>query len=98
MKKIKGTVKVVIGVLLAAITTTACDKSVDDEALALERYAKAHPVGSSPEVWLELHNTFGEWEKVALVVGYYHDRAGCEDIARLLQNEFGREYRCSPII
>ncbi|MCA8899059.1 MAG: hypothetical protein R3C00_09350 [Hyphomonas sp.] len=86
--------------LLAAILTlaaTSCHKSIDAEAAALGRYAKHHQVGSSPDVWLELNNVSGEWEKVALVMGYYDDREGCEDIARTLEQEFGRKYRCAPV-
>ena len=61
-----GTAKLIACALIAAIPITACDKSIDDEVAALERYAKAHPVGASPEVWLELHvsafsGSFSSW-------------------------------------
>ena len=54
------------------------------------------PKSDKPDAWLEVLNVFGEWERVALVFGYFDDYSGCKDIADALHDKFQREYRCVP--
>ena len=52
--------------------------------------------GNSEDYWLE-KNTSEGWEKVALVMGYWNDLEGCEDIKATLETKYPRaQYRCIP--
>lgn len=75
---------------------SACSDNLAAQQNKLDQFVARHQVGSSNDFWLELFNVAGEWERVALVTGYFDDYSGCMDIARSLTNEFGRQYRCSP--
>ncbi len=82
--------------LALLLFSAACGDNLASQQKTLDQFAKRNQVGNSADYWLELQNAFGEWERVALVTGYYDDYSGCMDIARSLQSEFGRQYRCTP--
>ncbi len=46
--------------------------------------------------YLETVNLMGEWERLALVYGYWDDYEGCTEIANALGERYTREYRCVP--
>ncbi len=54
------------------------------------------PKSDKPAAWLELFNAMGEWERVALIYGYWDDYEGCMDIRNALTAKFERQYRCVP--
>ena len=74
-----------------------CDDSGVQNQTKLERFVERNQIGRSQDAWLELHNSVGEWERVGLITGYFDDAEGCQDIADLLEREFGRQYRCNPV-
>jgi hypothetical protein len=82
--------------VIAGTLLVSCEKGTAGEVAALTKHVQRNQVGDGPNYWLELHNMSGDWEKVALVIGYYDDYEGCQDIASSLHERFGRDYRCSP--
>lgn len=82
--------------IAAIFALSGCDLVLGDGQKRLERHIATSKVGSSNDVWLELLNSFGEWERVGLITGYWDDYAACSDIATLLEGEFRRSYRCVP--
>tara|TARA_R110000868_G_scaffold409855_2_gene696274 strand:- start:1295 stop:1597 length:303 start_codon:yes stop_codon:yes gene_type:complete len=82
--------------IIVAASLASCERSTASEVAALTKHVQRNQVGSGPDYWLELHNMSGDWEKVALVMGYYDDYDGCQDIASSLHERFGRDYRCAP--
>ena len=75
---------------------TGCGDRLERQQAGLDRFVSGHQIGSSPDYWLELLNLYGEWERMALVSGYFDDYSGCTEIAMSLQDKFGRQYRCVP--
>jgi hypothetical protein len=52
--------------------------------------------GNSEDYWLETSTADG-WEKIALVMGYWNDWEGCEDIKVFWQTKYpAAKYRCIP--
>ena len=52
--------------------------------------------GNSEDYWLETYTAYG-WEKVALVIGYWNDWEGCEEIKIFWQQKYpAAQYRCIP--
>jgi len=48
-------------------------------------------------VYLEKYNMFGEWERTAIMFGFYNNYEGCEEIKNaLFLNYPNLEYRCVP--
>ena len=91
----KVSLKLSLLIILGA-PLVACERSTDSEVAALTKHVQRNQIGDEPNYWLELHNMSGDWEKVALVMGYYDDYEGCQDIASSLHERFGRDYRCTP--
>lgn len=53
-------------------------------------------LGSAADQWIEMHNSYGEWERTGLIFGYADDREEClKAIAGLKKVNFQREYRCT---
>jgi len=54
------------------------------------------------DYWLELRNSFGEWEKTVLITGYIDDYEACNEFLAAITdwNEknaiIERVYRCTP--
>jgi len=69
--------------LLAALALAGCNDPIP-------------PWSDKPAAWLEVGNVFGEWERVALIYGFWDDFEGCTDIANALAARYTREYRCAP--
>jgi hypothetical protein len=70
-------------IILAAFAMTGCGDPIV-------------PWSDKPAAWLEVGNFMGEWERVALIYGYWDDFEGCTDIANALAARYTREYRCVP--
>lgn len=61
-----------------------------------KNFAEENKWGGSRDFWLEKDTAWG-WEKVALILGYYDDYAGCLDIKETLEAKYGGPYyRCMP--
>ncbi len=73
---------------------SSCEDETVDGLQKFERYVERNRIGRGANYWLEMHNYFGEWEKVALVMGYFDDEEGCTDIAAILHDRYDRIYRC----
>ena len=84
-----------LGIVSLALLA-GCSDDLDAQQRTLDRFADRNQIGSSEDYWLEMLNLAGEWERVALVYGYYDDFSGCSDIARLLMSDYDRVYRCIP--
>lgn len=74
----------------------ACDGSLDAQQNRLDNFVASHQIGAANDYWLEMFNLAGEWERVALIYGYFDDYSGCYDIANALMKEYSRQYRCTP--
>lgn len=80
-------------VFVGACGEATYDKRVD----AIADEAAKGPIGLSADYWFEKHNSYGEWERVALIFGYGDDYDGCTSIATAYKASFpADEYRCSP--
>ncbi|MBY9066099.1 hypothetical protein K1X12_04265 [Hyphomonas sp. WL0036] len=82
--------------VLALLIASACSADLDAQQAKLDNFVAGNQIGSSNDYWLEMFNLAGEWERVALIYGYFEDYSGCSDIADALMKEYSREYRCIP--
>jgi hypothetical protein len=82
--------------MLGALSSTSCEESLSAQQQSLDRFVAKHQIGQSADYWLEVLNLYGEWERVALITGYFDDYSGCTDIAKSLMDDFGSQYRCTP--
>lgn len=84
--------------LAIVLSLTACGKDGDVEGYdAFASYVKEHQVGSDPDNWIEMRNSYGEWERTGLIFGYLGDYGECQKaIAGLKLANDAREYRCVP--
>jgi hypothetical protein len=76
------------------LVLTGCSKEkATDEFVKLVENGK---IGSSPDEWIELRNSAGEWEKVGLIFGYFGgEHEECEKaIQGLKKVNYARDYRC----
>ena len=88
--------------VLAAIVyigLSGCDDAPtrnEDQGI-LSTAIKLNQVGNSTDLWLEKSSSFGGWDRVALVFGYWDDYEGCTEIVEELtrRNPLAR-YRCTP--
>ncbi|MEX2166441.1 MAG: hypothetical protein WD852_05395 [Methyloceanibacter sp.] len=89
--------KQILPVMAALVTLSGCGEAYDRQIKTLETVIQWIQVGNSNDYWLEMKNALNQWERVALVFGYWDDYEGCKDIIRLLGEEnYAREYRCVP--
>ena len=89
--------RVILLVAALSIALSGCGGSYERQIKTLEAVIRWIQVGNSNDYWLEMKNALGQWERVALVFGYWDDYEGCKDIIRLLGKEnYAREYRCVP--
>lgn len=83
---------------LLALTVGACAEAPEYKPISkdIEDFVSNSQVGDDPDYWIEMRNSFNEWEKVGLIFGYYGDREECEKaISGLKSANDAREYRCS---
>lgn len=83
--------------LLSLLLLTAC-KGTSDEAQYDDAVNQigAKRIGSAADQWIEMHNSYGEWERTGLIFGYSDDREEClKAIAGLKKVNFKRDYRCT---
>ena len=53
---------------------------------------------NSEKVYLEKSSLLGEWERVAIMFGYYDNYDACIEINKALTDKYpGNIYRCTPI-
>lgn len=89
--------KVVLAMVVVMMTLAACGETYDRQMSALETAVRWIKVGHSNDYWMEMKNAMGEWERLALVFGYWNDYEGCQDIIEVLgKKNYAREYRCVP--
>ncbi len=90
--------------LIAVLATSACSPFGPDTSSgsvkAFEKHVRSGPIGAGSDYWLQLLNSYGEWENAALVFGYYTAEGTlveCEHmVGGLKRANPGREYRCAP--
>jgi hypothetical protein len=88
----------------AALLTSACsplNPNNSERALeSFEDYVGKKTIGAGGDYWVQLLNSFDQWENVALVFGYYTGNGTYEEcqhmIGGLKRANPGREYRCAP--
>jgi hypothetical protein len=52
---------------------------------------------SSEKVYLEKYTLLGEWERVAIMFGYFNNYDACMEINTALTDKYpGNIYRCTP--
>jgi len=77
------------GVLLFFATR---EKTTTGEAL--EKFVNEDIKGSG-SYWLEMQNSFGQWDKMILVFGYVDDRTPCNSIQKFAAEDApNRQFRC----
>lgn len=86
----------IFSILLTLMAAAACGGNLDNQQSRLDKFVASHQVGASNDYWLEVFNLAGEWERVALIYGYFDDYSGCSDVANALMKEYSRQYRCTP--
>lgn len=83
----------------AFVASTASAEYSDEYQVHLQTwtdFVSQNKWGSSEDYWLEKW-ALGEWEKVALVMGYWNDWETCEEMKAFWQNTYaGADYRCIP--
>jgi hypothetical protein len=85
--------------LLALSSLGACSRpsDVNDQTAEFSKHVNSNKLGVDKDVWIEMKNMAGQWEKTALVFGYVGDFEECEKMAAGLKKvNFAREYRCVP--
>jgi hypothetical protein len=90
--------RAILLVAVLAFTLSACEET-DSEMKSLEAVIQSVRIGASPgsDQWMEFKNSAGEWERVALVFGYWDDYEGCKDIIDIVGKvNYARQYRCVP--
>ena len=83
--------------LLGACRLDDADEIDIQNMEAFESFIAKRPVGEDGgNAWIEVRNSFGEWEKIALVFGFWgDDLQGCDALVTHINNSQGRSYRCS---
>jgi hypothetical protein len=71
------------------------DKSYSDWEKRFVDYVSNNP-NEAPDYWLIKANAFGGPVKVSLVFGYSQNLEICGKFAKLLTQDFGDNYICSP--
>ena len=82
-------------VAVVASTLSACG-GYESQIKRLEAAIRWLQVGHSNDYWMEVKNFEGNWERVALVFGYWDDYEGCQEIIGILGKNYARHYRCVP--
>ena len=78
-----------LGVLLFLATR---EKPTTGEAI--EKFVNEDIKGSG-SYWLEMENSFAQWEKMILVFGYVDDRTPCNSIQKIAAADApNRQFRC----
>jgi len=76
---------------------TSCDQSYDSQVTKVEKFFKANQIGSGNDYMLIKSSGLGQSE-VGVIFGYMDDKAGCDDLAKLLSNAYPDiTYHCSPL-
>lgn len=90
--------------VIAALAASACSPVGPDTSSgsveAFEKHVRGGPIGAGSDYWLQLLNSYGEWENAALVFGYYTAEGTLDEcehmVGGLKRANPGREYRCAP--
>ncbi len=95
---------VLLAVVSIGLATGACSPWIPDTSEraveVFQDYVGKKKIGAGSDYWVQLLNSFNQWENVALVFGYYTGNGTYEEcqnmIAGLKRANPGREYRCAP--
>jgi hypothetical protein len=81
-----------------AVGLSGCGDSYDTKVSTLSTLLQWMQIGKSRDQWLEKKNFIsGEWEKVALMFGYWDDNSACTEIVGALGESYPQwQYRCVP--
>lgn len=78
----------VLALIVGATLLFGCKDSLESQHERIEKFVKTNRIGSGSDAWLIKHNTFGDFERVALVFGFINDSEFCQDIAELYMKKY----------
>lgn len=86
-----------IWVAAAALCLGACAPSIEEQQAALDRFNRGNQFGSAPDYYLVKRNILGDWERTALIYGYWDDEEFCLEVAEMYERKYpSDEYTCIP--